>query len=172
MKRDQKFYDMYTLVIGALAIFALAIFVLSTKISDMTQGVYTAGTEEYRASINARLKPVGQVYLPGEELTAGGPQVVAVAAAAPVSTTLSGAQVYNQACNVCHGSGIGGAPMLTDSSNWESRIAQGVAVLRDHAINGFGGSTGFMPPKGGNSSLSDEDIFAAVDYMIEEAGKN
>ena len=171
LKRDQKFYDMYSLVIGALAIFALAIFVLAMKMSDRTQGVFTAGTEEYRAAINERLKPVGQVFLPGDELGAGEPQVSPLEEAAPVSTTMSGAQVYNQACNVCHGNGIGGAPMLTDAPNWEPRIAQGVDVLRDHAINGFGGSAGFMPPKGGNASLSDEDIHAAVDFMIEEAGK-
>lgn len=172
MKRDQKFFDMYSLVIGALAIFALAIFVLAMKMSDLTQGVYTSGTEEYRASVDERLKPFGQVYLPGEELEAGEPQVSPVEEAAPVSTTLSGAQVYNKACNVCHGNGIGGAPMLTNAADWEPRKAQGVDVLRDHAINGFGGSSGFMPPKGGDTSLSDADVHAAVDFMIEESGKN
>ncbi len=172
LKRDQKFFDMYSLVIGALAIFALAIFVLAMKMSARTQGIYTAGVAEYRASVDERLKPIGNVYLPGEELKAGQPVVSPVEEAAPVSTTLSGAQVYNQACNVCHGNGIGGAPMLTNAADWEPRIAQGVDVLSDHAINGFGGSSGFMPPKGGNPSFSDADIHAAVDFMIGEASKN
>ena len=47
MKRDQKFFDMYSLVIGALAIFALGILVLAMKMSDLTQGVFNASTEEY-----------------------------------------------------------------------------------------------------------------------------
>ena len=172
MKRDQKFFDMYSVVIGALAIFALAIFVVAMKMSAMTQGIYTADTEEYRATVNERLKPFGHVYLPGEELTAGEPQVSPVEEAAPVSAALSGAQVYNKACNVCHGNGIGGAPMLNNAADWEARVAQGGDILKEHAIKGFGGSTGYMPPKGGNASLSDEEVHAAVDFMIEEAGKN
>jgi cytochrome c5 len=62
--------------------------------------------------------------------------------------------------------------VLTNAADWEPRIAQGADVLRDHAINGFGGSSGFMPPKGGNPSFSDADIHAAVDFMIGEASKN
>lgn len=168
MKRDQKFYDMYSLVIGVLAIFSVGIYVLSTKMSDLTQGLYNADTEEYRAATEARLKPVGQVYLPGEELTATGPQVPATQQAEAVAAALSGPQVFNQACNVCHGNGIGGAPMLTDQAAWESRIAQGVDTLKDHAINGYAGSVGFMPPKGGSAALSDAEVYAAVEFMLAE----
>jgi cytochrome c5 len=172
LKRDQKFFDMYSLVIGGLAIFALAIFVLAMKMSDLTQGIYTTDVDEYRDAVNARLKPVGQVYLPGDDLPTDAPSVSPIEEAAPVSATLSGAQVYNKACNVCHGNGIGNAPMLSDAPDWEPRIAQGDDTLKEHAINGFGGSAGFMPPKGGNASLSDQEVHAAVDYMIEQASKN
>lgn len=172
MKRDQKFFDRYSLVIGALAILALAIFVLAMKMSKVTQGIYTTGTEEYRASVENRLRPVGQVYLPGEELEASGPQVPPAKEPSPVTASLSGAQVFNQACNVCHGNGIGGAPMLTDTASWESRIAQGDDDLNDHAINGYAGAVGFMPPKGGNAALSDEEVHAAVAFMLEEVRKN
>lgn len=168
MKRDQKFFDMYSLVIGLLAIFALAIFVLAMKMSNLTADVYSAGTEEYKASVADRLRPFGEVYLPGEELTAGDPQVPPAAAAAPVETTLSGPQVFNQACNVCHGNGIGGAPMLSDAAAWEQRTSQGVETLKEHAVNGYAGPTGFMPPKGGNVSLSDAEVHAAVDFMLEK----
>lgn len=172
MKRDQKFFDMYSLVIGGLAIFTLAIFVLAMKMSDLTQGIYTSDVEEYQDAVNARLKPVGQVYLPGDDLPVDTPFVSPVDAAAPVSTTLSGAQVYNKACNVCHGNGIGNAPMLTNAADWQPRIAQGVDTLKEHAISGFGGSAGFMPPKGGNASLSDTEVHAAVEYMISEVSGN
>lgn len=168
MKRDQKFFDMYSLVIGLLAIFAIAIFVLAMKMSDRTADVYSTSGKEYRASVADRLRPFGQVYLPGEELSAGEPQVPPAEAAEPVATSLTGPQVFNQACNVCHGNGIGGAPMLTDAAAWEPRVAQGGDALKDHALNGYTGSTGFMPPKGGNVSLSDSEVNAAVDFMLEQ----
>ena len=73
MNRDQKFFDMYSLVIGALAIFALLVFVGVSRISDMTQGVYTVDTAEYQAAVNDRIRPFGQVYMPGEETAAAAP---------------------------------------------------------------------------------------------------
>ncbi len=79
-----------------------------------------------------------------------------------------GEAVYKQACSVCHAAGVAGAPKLSDKANWQPRIAQGKAVLYGHAIKGFTGSIGMMPAKGGNSSLSDDDVMAAVDYMVAQ----
>ncbi len=112
MSRDQKFFDMYSLVIGVLAVGALAIFVLAMKISDRTQGVYTREGDEYQAAVAERIRPFGEVYLPGEEQAAAGPTVAAAEEPAPVEAALSGPQVYNTACLACHGAGIGGAPIL------------------------------------------------------------
>jgi cytochrome c5 len=64
-----------------------------------------------------------------------------------------------------------GAPMLTDPSSWEPRIAQGVDVLRDHVINGYQGQSGVMPPKGGRMDLSDEQVLAAMQYMLDNVGQ-
>jgi cytochrome c5 len=80
-----------------------------------------------------------------------------------------GEAVYKQSCSVCHVAGVAGAPKLSDKADWQPRIAQGKAVLYGHAIKGFTGSKGMMPPKGGNTSLSDEDVMAAVDYMAAQA---
>ena len=168
MKRDQKFFDMYSLVIGVLAFISLGIFVLAMKMSDVTQGVFTAGTVEYQEAVAARLKPFGQVYMPDSEIPDFETQVAAAQPAEPVATTLTGPQVFNEACIACHGSGVAGAPMLTDAANWESRIAQGTDTLYDHAINGYQGEVGYMPPKGGRMDLSDEEIQASVDYMVSE----
>jgi len=161
---------MYSLVIGVLAIFALAIYVLATKMSDLTQGVYTADSEEYQAAVRDRIRPFGQVYMPGEEASAGEPVVDEAPEPEPVATVMSGPQVYNSACLVCHGSGVGGAPMISDPAAWESRIAQGNEMLYQHAIEGYTGQTGYMPPKGARMDLSDDDVKAAVDYMTDEAG--
>lgn len=168
MKRDQHFFDMYLLVIGVLAAIALAIFVLTMKMSDVTQGVFTASADEYQEAVEERIRPFGQVYMPGEETAAAAPQVAEADPVEPVATALSGPQVYNEACNACHGNGIGGAPMLSDTANWAPRIEQGTELLNRHAIEGYTGSAGFMPPKGGRLDLSDAEISDAVDYMLSE----
>ena len=70
---------------------------------------------------------------------------------------------------MCHGAGIAGAPKFGDKAAWAPRIAQGVNVLYTHAMGGFTGKGGVMPPKGGNLALTDPDIKAAVDYMVAAA---
>lgn len=160
---------MYSLVIGVLAFIALLILVLAMKMTDLTQSVFTSDTEEYKAEVAKRLQPFGQVYLPGDEMQADKPQVPAAEAAAPVATTLTGPQVYNAACIACHGSGIAGAPKVGDAAAWGPRISQGTATLYEHAVNGFTGAAGFMPPKGARMDLSDQEVHDAVDYMVSES---
>jgi cytochrome c5 len=80
----------------------------------------------------------------------------------------AGKTLYETTCKTCHGPGIAGAPKFGDKAAWADRIKQGPAVLYEHAIKGFQGKTGVMPPKGG-SSASDEEIKAAVDYMTAAA---
>lgn len=169
MSRDQKFFDMYSIVIGALIIVAVAIFVFSMKMSDLTQGVYTRDAAEYKAAVANRIRPVGQVYLAGEEQESSSPTVETTAEPEPVATAMSGPQVYNSACLACHGTGIGGAPILGDAAQWVERIAQGDSTLKEHAVQGYTGSAGYMPPKGGRLDLSDAEIEAAVDYMVGES---
>ena len=169
MDRDQKFFDMYSLVIGVLAIAALGIFVLAMKISDRTQEVYKRDGAEYQAAVAERIRPVGEVYLPGEEAAAAAPTAETVSEPEPVAAALSGPQVYNSACLACHGAGIGGAPVLGNAEVWAPRIAQGLDVLKEHAIKGYQGSAGYMPAKGGRTDLSDEDVANAVDYMVSES---
>ena len=168
MTRDQSFFDKYSIVIGVLGAFAIALLVVSMKMSDLTQGVYTRDADEYQAAVAERIRPFGQVYLPGEEHTSAAPVVETAAEVKPVATALSGPQVYNSACLACHGSGIGGAPILGDAAAWSVRIAQGIELLNSHAIDGFT-NIGYMPPKGGRVDLSDQEIYDAVDYMVSES---
>ena len=101
LKRDQKFFDLYSLTIGILALFGLAIFVLAMKMSDLTQGFYKTQTDEYQEQVASRLSPMGRTYMPGEEGTDDNPRVSQVAASEPVEAALSGPQVYNEACIAC-----------------------------------------------------------------------
>lgn len=168
MSRDQKFFDLYSIVIGVLAAFALAILVLAMKMSDLTQGVYTRDADEYQAAVASRIEPFGQVYLPGEQHAASAPVAVTAVEPAPEVTALTGPQVYNAACIACHGPGIGGAPVFGDVAGWAPRIAKGVATLGENAIKGFT-DVGYMPPKGGRADLSDQEILDAVTYMVNKS---
>ena len=169
MSRDQKFFDMYSLVIGVLVVAAIGIYILAAKMSESTQQVYTRESAEYQAAVLERIAPVGEVYLPGEEQQADAPVVETAAEPEPVATAMTGPQVYNTACLACHASGVGGAPVVGDTAQWTDRIAQGVDVLKKHALEGFSGAAGYMPPKGGRIDLSDEEVGSAVDYMIGES---
>lgn len=81
-----------------------------------------------------------------------------------------GQDVYGKACVACHAAGVAGAPKLGDTADWKPRIAQGKNVLYEHAIKGYQGKKGMMPPKGGATNLPDDDVKAAVDYMVASAG--
>jgi len=110
------------------------------------------------------IKPVGKVKLAGE----AAPATVSAAAPAP-SGAADGKATFTAACSACHSSGAAGAPKLGDKAAWAGRIAQGMAVMQDHAIKGFQGKKGFMPAKGGRADLSDTAVKAAVAYMVGQS---
>lgn len=89
------------------------------------------------------------------------------ATATPVSAD-AGEKLFGSVCTTCHTAGLMGAPKFGDKAAWAPRIAQGKETLYKHAIGGFQGKNGVMPPKGG-SQASDDDVKAAVDYMVSKA---
>lgn len=93
------------------------------------------------------------------------------AAPAPVQAdeNVKGKSVYGKTCAICHAAGVAGAPKPGDKADWAPRIAQGEATLYKHAIEGFTGSKGQMPARGGNTALSDDDVKAAVDFMVAQS---
>lgn len=81
-----------------------------------------------------------------------------------------GKRVYDTLCTSCHSTGLPNVPQLGSAADWGNRIAQGELLLYERAINGYTGSSGMvMPAKGGNPSLGDDEIRAAVDYMVENS---
>ncbi|MEM7465821.1 MAG: c-type cytochrome [Pseudomonadota bacterium] len=80
-----------------------------------------------------------------------------------------GKEVYKAACVICHASGVAGAPKFGDATSWAPRVEKGMATLYEHSIKGFMGESGLMPPKGGRPDYSDEDVTAAVDYMVNNS---
>jgi cytochrome c5 len=155
------------LAIIFVAIVAVVFYIFAKNLSHFTATVHHPDVEVHD-SVAARIRPFGRVKLPGDELAPGELRIDEVPQAEPHATVLSGPQVFNEACIVCHGNGIGGAPMLNDRAIWAARIAQGMETLYRHAIEGYTGSTGYMPPKGARLDLSDMEVNGAVDYMLSQ----
>ena len=166
---DKQFMDLFSLIIGILVAIAVGLIVLALIIGSNTQLKAVHEDPAYEQQVNERLQPFGRAALPGEVAAASEAAPAAAAAPAPVAAPLSGPQVFNQACNACHGAGIGGAPKFGDKAAWAPRIAQGMDTLHKHALQGFQGKAGVMPPKGGWVNLSDGEITAAVDYMVSKS---
>jgi cytochrome c5 len=84
----------------------------------------------------------------------------------------SGEEIWKGTCQVCHAEPLSGAPLITDKAAWAPRVAKGKETLYRSALGGFVGPKGTeMPARGGNPSLSDAQVKAAVDYMVSKQGE-
>ena len=123
--------------------------------------------------------PAPAATAPAEPVAAAAPSTPpAPPAAAPAAATepaapaagggdlALGEKVFGANCVSCHGAGVLGAPKVGDKTAWGPRIAQGKDTLYTHALGGFK----MMPAKGGNPALKDEEVKAAIDYMVSKAG--
>ena len=72
-----------------------------------------------------------------------------------------GKSVFNSVCLTCHGNSVRDAPRVGDMHVWQPRLAQGLDVLVEHALDGHGR----MPAKGGFSTLTDHEVSSAVAYV-------
>lgn len=98
------------------------------------------------------------------------PAEAAPAAAAPAAggektAKVDGKQVFDNVCTACHSTGAAGAPKVGDKAAWGPRIATGLEMLYKSALNG----KNVMPARGGHPELSDDQVKAAVDYMVSLA---
>lgn len=165
-KHDRTFFDTFMLVLGILFAVTLVLLGLARVISGRSLQAHLQEDPVYQRELLARIEPVARVAVAGQDNSALEPQTTAPAAAA---VDLGGEDVYNQACVACHGAGVAGAPKFGDKAAWGPRITQGADTLHQHAIAGFQGKAGFMPPKGGRTDLSDQSVINAVDYMVAAA---
>lgn len=87
------------------------------------------------------------------------------------SEAANGETIWKAHCSMCHATGVAGAPKIGDTKAWGEIFKKtNLATLYDHAIHGFSGDLGYMPPRGGAMNLSDPQVKAAVDYMIKKSG--
>ena len=140
-----------------IIVVALAFIVPITIIGLLSQ-LFTSGqgaSAEDAQRVLARIKPFG---------------TITIAEASAPHGSLTGEQVYGQVCKTCHEGGLAGAPKAGDKAAWGPRNATGEKALVQHAIGGFQGKSGVMPPKGGSSDLTDDEVHRAVVYLANEAG--
>ena len=168
----------------AVTVGAFALIVGIVMLAHFAVGTHSVGNSVDRANtadaVAQRIAPVTFLAVDATKAPALVPaQVTAIPAAAPTvamaipvavavgtPAVTSGEGVYKASCVVCHGTGVAGAPKFGDKTAWSPRIAQGKPMLYDHALHGYQGKAGVMPPKGGNTALVDADVKAAVDYMV------
>jgi cytochrome c5 len=111
-------------------------------------------------------KPQAQAPAAAPQAPVAAPQAAAEKPAAEKpAAAANGKPVYDKVCAVCHAQGVAGAPKPGDKAAWAPRIQQGIDTLVQSATKGKGA----MPPKGGNASLSDADIRAAVEFMVSQS---
>ena len=161
-------------VVGAVAL-VIGIILLA----QFAIGAY--GTREMKgdpsmsdASIRKRIAPVANVAVdpnapapaPVAAAPAAATPVVAAAIPAPAAKAgdgaASGKATYDAICKACHDAGVAGAPKFGDKAAWSARLKAGKDALYNTALKGKGA----MPPKGGNPSIPDADVKAAVDHIL------
>ena len=101
------------------------------------------------------------------------PEQVAMAAPAPSGTHGNGQSIYGTTCIACHGANgkgaVAGTPDFTSASG---PLSKSDSVLLDHIMNGFktAGAQLAMPPRGGNPSLSDDDLKTVLAFIRQKFG--
>lgn len=163
---DLEFLKKFSLVIGFLVLVTLGLmagaYYVHLQLPPEVSPVAAKQTQ-------ARIAPAGAVYAgsTGAAAQAAANAAAAAQAASQVAYggTTDGSVIYGQLCTGCHTSGAGGAPTLT-AAGMGARAAKGKDTLYSNAINGFTGSAGVMPAKGGNPALTDEQVKVTVDWML------
>jgi cytochrome c5 len=151
------------LIVLLSAIFALGTLSAADKNDEEKSKGYIEAQKKHvfsKENIAKRTAPVGKIFVEGDDVPTAAPPP------APVNTgPRSGEQVYTQNCSACHGGGIPNAPKFgTDA--WKVLAERGVDDLLKSAI---AGTANGMPPRGACGNCSDDELKAAIEYMISSA---
>ena len=137
-----------TIMLGTIAV-GIALIVVVWPLSMLGKGDPSAGSGD---EAELRIQPVARVEI--------------MKASAPSDGKPRSAEVvYNTICKACHDAGVAGAPKTGDKAAWAPRIATGSAAMLKSVINGKNA----MPPRAGDASLSDDELKAALEYLVGKA---
>lgn len=126
-----------------------------------------SATAEKTAAAPVAVTPAAPMTPPAATapVPAAAPVAVVAKGPAPSAQVLAqGEKIYTATCAACHGAGVLGAPKMGDKAMWEPRIAKGMDTVYANSINGVK----MMPPRGGNAALKDDEVKAAVDFMVSK----
>lgn len=152
---DKTFVATFLAVLGFLGAFTVVIIIIANRISAAD-----AADEAAVARVAERIRPVGQVVTDPSRLLAMAP------AAAVARAPMTGAEIVTKVCGACHGSGVLNAPKIGDKAEWSKRKAAGMSALVANSIKG----KNQMPARGGDPSLSDDEVKSAVEHMLKQTG--
>jgi cytochrome c5 len=148
-KSDQSFLRQFSLLIAGLGVLTLVLIFTAWTIYEHEPKETDPNAAQ---QLSARIAPNGAVY-------AGNTGRAAMLAAQEAATKAAAAQVA-----------YGGTTVLGNKTMWGPRIAEGLDTLIKHATDGYHGPDGnFMPAKGGNPSLNDAQVKAAVTWIVDQA---
>jgi len=167
---DRVFLKHFSMVIGFLVV---VMFLLQGLGYYLYAHNPPAKNPQAGQEVQERIAPVGGVYAgdTGRAALLAAQEAAKKAAESQVAYagTLDGKTIFGNLCTTCHSNAATGAPLITDRAAWAPRIAQGMDTLIKHATEGFQGSKGLMPAKGGNPSLSAAQVKATVEWMVSQA---
>lgn len=160
------------IVIGVVIIALILVVVL---IFNTLAGRDISFSPEQEQAAMAQTTPVGRLRT--ESTTAAAPAqvesipvTVTTTVSSEATPDINGQEIYDGLCFSCHGTGLPNVPQLGASADWVDRIAQGNEMLYERAIDGYTGESGMvMPARGGNPALTDDEVRAAVDYMVDNS---
>lgn len=165
--QDSKFFNIFSLVLGILIVITLILFALARLVGENTQRAHVKIEPKYVQAVEGHLT-TARVAIAGQDNSALAIRAPGGGAASALALPTDGPSVYATVCGACHTNGIAGAPRTGDRGAWASRVAQGKDILYRHSIEGYQGSAGVMPARGGRADLSDELVQAAVDHMLSQ----
>ena len=158
---DRTFMRKFGGIILGLMLITVVIFILANSLQDESGG---NANPNHQALAEKNISPVSGVRVGDEGAAALAAAQPAPAEAAPESgaEAIDGGQVYNSLCMTCHDAGVAGAPIKGSEELAQRASEKGIDTLVTNSINGIN----VMPPKGGNLSLTDEQMRAAVEFML------
>jgi cytochrome c5 len=157
LSQDKQFYSTFFAIMAGLFVLMIVLIIIA--------GNLTSEVTEYAPDdvVAGNLEPVGHVNVAGESSSepAPAPAGEAMAAVEPKS----GDQVYNGSCAACHATGAAGAPKVGAAADWADRKTKGIDGLLATAISGLNA----MPPRGLCMACSDDELRAAIEYMVDNS---
>ena len=161
-KEDRAFVRQFSAVIVAFMVLTVVLIFVARSMQPEKDGSENPSQE---ALVEKRIAPVGAVRYGDEGAAAlADAQAASAAAAAPAEPVeVNGESVYNGLCMACHGAGVSGAPIPGSDLMAAREAEKGLDGLVQNAINGLNA----MPARGGNPALTDEQIQAAVEFMLQ-----